>query len=194
LKPNHLAVLLLAASVAAAFPHTALAAKSRPASEEQRWRQASANVTIVRDKWGIPHVFGKSDADAVFGMLYAQAEDDFNRVERNYINALGRACRSRGRKGAVPRPADEALHRSGRHSRRSTPASPAWLRAADGRVGRRPELVPAHAPGVKPQADRALRAVDGAQLLEGSIGGDIESVDAAPLEAFYGMPQAARRS
>src|SRR5437016_12643049 len=43
----------------------------------------------MRDDWGIAHVYGKTDADAVFGMIYAQAEDDFNRVETNYINAMG---------------------------------------------------------------------------------------------------------
>jgi acyl-homoserine lactone acylase PvdQ len=50
-----------------------------------RWRQQEQNVTIIRDNWGIAHVYGKTDADAVFGMEYAQAEDDFNRVETNYI-------------------------------------------------------------------------------------------------------------
>src|SRR5262245_6057235 len=54
------------------------------------------NVTIIRDNWGIPHVFGKSDADAVFGVIYAQAEDDFNRVETNYLNALGRLAEAEG--------------------------------------------------------------------------------------------------
>ena len=54
------------------------------------------NVTIVRDDWGIAHVYGKTDADAVFGMIYAQAEDDFNRVETNYINAMGRLAEAEG--------------------------------------------------------------------------------------------------
>src|SRR5262249_39874627 len=53
-----------------------------------KWEQEARNVTIIRDDWGIAHVFGKSDADAVFGMIYAQAEDDFNRVETNYINQM----------------------------------------------------------------------------------------------------------
>ena len=59
-------------------------------AELKRWQATAQRVTILRDKWGIPHVFGKSDADAVFGLLYAQAEDDFNRIELNYINAMGR--------------------------------------------------------------------------------------------------------
>jgi acyl-homoserine-lactone acylase len=52
-------------------------------------------ITIIRDDWGIAHIYGKTDADAVFGMEYAQAEDDFNRVETNYINAMGRWRRPR---------------------------------------------------------------------------------------------------
>ncbi len=52
-------------------------------SELSRWQQQARNVTITRDDWGIAHVVGKTDADAVFGAIYAQAEDDFNRIETN---------------------------------------------------------------------------------------------------------------
>src|ERR1051325_9325137 len=65
-------------------------------NELARWRQEARNVTITRDDWGIAHVHGKTDADAVFGMIYAQAEDDFNRVETNYINSMGRAAETEG--------------------------------------------------------------------------------------------------
>src|SRR6201991_4374936 len=61
-----------------------------------RLQREAQNVTIVRDDWGIAHVTGKTDADAVFGMIYAQAEDDFNRVETNFINAQGRLAESEG--------------------------------------------------------------------------------------------------
>src|ERR1700727_1957227 len=64
--------------------------------EAARWEREAANVTIIRDDWGIAHVYGKTDADAVFGMEYAQAEDDFNRVETNYINAMGRLAETEG--------------------------------------------------------------------------------------------------
>src|SRR5689334_23923064 len=63
-----------------------------------RWEQQARNVTITRDDWGIAHVHGKTDADAVFGLIYAQAEDDFNRVETNYINSIGRLAESEGEK------------------------------------------------------------------------------------------------
>src|SRR5205807_206776 len=65
-------------------------------SEAQRWRQRARNVTITRDDWGIAHIHGRTDADAVFGMIYAQAEDDFNRVEMNYINSMGRLAEAEG--------------------------------------------------------------------------------------------------
>src|SRR5579864_8884370 len=61
-----------------------------------RCEKEAQNVTIIRDDWGIAHVYGKTDADAVFGMEYAQAEDDFNRVETNYINAMGRLAEAEG--------------------------------------------------------------------------------------------------
>ena len=50
----------------------------------------------MRDDWGIAHIHGKTDADAVFGLVYAQAEDDFNRVETNYINSMGRLAEAEG--------------------------------------------------------------------------------------------------
>ena len=55
----------------------------------KKWEKQASNITIIRDKWGIPHIYGKTDADAVFGLLYAQCEDDFNRVEMNYLEKLG---------------------------------------------------------------------------------------------------------
>jgi acyl-homoserine-lactone acylase len=64
--------------------------------EIQGWQQQAMRVSIVRDNWGIPHIYGKSDADAVFGLLYAQCEDDFKRVEMNYIEKLGRRSELKG--------------------------------------------------------------------------------------------------
>lgn len=71
---------------------------AQPATKEElkRWKEQADRVTIVRDNWGIPHVYGKTDADAVFGLLYAQCEDDFNRIEMNYIEKLGRLAEVKG--------------------------------------------------------------------------------------------------
>jgi acyl-homoserine lactone acylase PvdQ len=73
-----------------------LTAASPP--ELARWKGEAAQVTITRDDWGIAHVRGKTDADAVFGMIYAQAEDDFPRIEANYLTALGRTAEAEGEK------------------------------------------------------------------------------------------------
>jgi len=65
-------------------------------AEVQRWEKQATQVTIYRDNWGIPHIYGQKDADAVFGLLYAQCEDDFPRVEMNYIEKLGRMSEVKG--------------------------------------------------------------------------------------------------
>ncbi|HEY9364196.1 MAG TPA: penicillin acylase family protein [Chitinophagaceae bacterium] len=65
-------------------------------TEINRWEKQAKQVTIIRDNFGIPHIYGKSDADAVFGLLYAQCEDDFKRVEMNYIEKLGRMAEVKG--------------------------------------------------------------------------------------------------
>ncbi len=73
-----------------------LLAQSFTKNEISRWQQQAKQVTIIRDNWGIPHIYGKTDADAVFGLLYAQCEDDFSRVEMNYIEKLGRLAEVKG--------------------------------------------------------------------------------------------------
>src|ERR671914_2612228 len=85
------AFVLFAAAVACAAPP-----RYGSSPDVSRWERRAHNVTITRDDWGIAHVRGKTDADAVFGLLYAQAEDDFNRVETNYLNALGRLAEADG--------------------------------------------------------------------------------------------------
>src|SRR6185503_1014037 len=67
-----------------------------PSSEIAKWKRQAHDVTIIRDDWGIAHVYGNTDADAVFGALYAQAEDDFNRIETNYLNSMGRLSEAEG--------------------------------------------------------------------------------------------------
>src|ERR1700740_3006589 len=79
------------------FP-LSLSAQQPSSVEIARWEKQAKNVTIIRDNWGIPHIYGKSDADAVFGLLYAQCEDDFRRVEMNYIEKLGRLSEVNGEK------------------------------------------------------------------------------------------------
>jgi len=56
------------------------------------------SVTIYRDTWGVPHVYGPTDYSVIFGFIYAQAEDNFWQIEDSYIQALGRASEVYGEK------------------------------------------------------------------------------------------------
>lgn len=73
-----------------------LLSQSFTQSEITRWEKQAKEVTIIRDNYGVPHIYGKTDADAVFGLMYAQCEDDFKRVEMNYIEKLGRMAEING--------------------------------------------------------------------------------------------------
>lgn len=153
--------------------------------ELARWEQFSSNVTISRDKWGIAHIYGKTDADTVFGTLYAQAEDDFNRVETNYINAMGRLAEAEG---------EAELFRDLRMKLFIDPAamqaqyaqSPEWLQAlmnafADGLN----YYLHTH-PDVSPRVIERFEPWMALAFSEGSIGGDIERVNLRELQRFYG--------
>jgi acyl-homoserine-lactone acylase len=150
-----------------------------------RWKQEAANVTIVRDDWGIAHVFGKTDADAVFGMEYAQAEDDFNRVETNYINAMGRLAEAEG-ESEIYRDLRMKLFIDPDVLKKDYAASPAWLKTlmnafADGLN----YYLDTH-PNVKPRVIMHFEPWMALSFTEGSIGGDIERVNLRQLQAFYG--------
>ncbi|MDH5234142.1 MAG: penicillin acylase family protein [Gemmatimonadota bacterium] len=150
-----------------------------------RWEAQAAAVTITRDDWGIAHVRGTTDAEAVFGMVYAQAEDDFNRVETNYINAMGRLAEAEG-EGAIWRDLRMKLFIHPDTIRAQYAASPEWLRTlmdawADGLN----YYLHTH-PEVKPRVITRFEPWMALTFSEGSIGGDIESVSLAQLEAFYG--------
>jgi len=178
------AAFLGAAPVVQAAPAAPSAAQANGA-ELARWQAAAGRVTIMRDKWGIPHVFGKRDADAVFGMVYAQAEDDFNRVELNYINAMGRLAEVEGEK-EIWRDLRMKLYIQPADLQAKFAASPAWLQ----------ELMTAWADGlnfylhthpqVKPKLLTRFEPWMALSFSEGSIGGDIEEIALKELEAFYG--------
>jgi acyl-homoserine-lactone acylase len=173
-----LAPLLLAAALSPAVP-------APNASELARWKQHAANVTITRDDWGIAHVHGKSDADAVFGMEYAQAEDDFARVERNYVLALGRSAEADG-DSAIFQDLRMKLFVDPDSLREQYRKSPLWLRRlmeafADGLnfyLYRHPE--------VQPRVIARFEPWMALSFTEGSIGGDIERISVPGLAAFYG--------
>ena len=182
-------VLVLMISVFLRWPG-ALAHASEPA-DLARWRGEAQRVSIVRDDWGIAHLHGATDADAVFGMIYAQAEDDFNRVETNYLNAMGRLAEAEG-EGAIYQDLRMKLFIDPVDLKAKYAASPEWLK----------KLMDAWADGLNfylyehPQTTpRVIRRFEPWMALsfsEGSIGGDIESISLKELEAFYGERKLAR--
>jgi acyl-homoserine-lactone acylase len=185
MKSSIPAVVLLLAAGTWALPS---AARSAATGNVSRWEREAQNVTIYRDNWGIAHVYGKTDADAVFGMEYAQAQDDFNRVESNYIDALGWRSQAQG-ESAIYRDLRSQLFVDGQAVRAEYERSPQWLKKlmnafADGLnyyLYRHPE--------VKPRVIGHFEPWMALAFSEGSIGGDIETGVSVPqLAAFYGGP------
>ena len=159
-------------------------------TEVARWEERAARVTITRDDWGIPHVHGPTDADAVFGMVYAQAEDDFNRIEVNYLNALGRLAEAEGEAAVwsdlrmrlfIDEDTLRALYGGADSSMRSLMEG--W---ADGLN----YFLHTHAE-VRPRVLARFEPWMALAFSEGSIGGDIESVGLRGLRRLYGGDTAA---
>jgi acyl-homoserine-lactone acylase len=163
----------------AALPQT------QPNPDASRWVREAEDVTIVRDDWGVAHITGKTDADAVFGMIYAQAEDDFNRVETNFINSQGRLAEAEG-EGAIWRDLRMKIFVNPDAMKASYAASPEWLQTlmtawADGLN----YFLSTH-PTVKPRVIDHFMPWMALTFSEGSIGGDIEGVSLQGLEGVYG--------
>jgi acyl-homoserine lactone acylase PvdQ len=153
--------------------------------EAAAWERQARNVNIIRDDWGIPHVYGKTDADTVFGLMYAQAEDDFNRVETNYLNAMGRLAEAEG-ESAVYRDLRMKLFVDPEDMKAQYEKSPAWLKALmDAYAAGLNYYLHTH-PKVAPRVIERFEPWMALTFSEGSIGGDIESVNLNQVEAFYG--------
>src|SRR2546430_7656469 len=156
-----------------------------------RWEREARNVTIIRDDWGIAHVYGKTDADAVFGMEYAQAEDDFNRVETNYLNALGRLAEADG-PGAIYSDLRMKLFIEPDSLRAQYRASPVWLRRLMDAFADGLNFFLYKHPDVKPRVITRFEPWMALSFTEGSIGGDIERINPRDLAIFYGGQDSAR--
>jgi acyl-homoserine-lactone acylase len=160
-------------------------AKGAANTESARWQRQAQNVTITRDDWGIAHIHGKTDADAVFGLIYAQAEDDFNRVETNFINSQGRLAEAEG-ETEIWRDLRMKLFIDPDSMKAKYNASPEWLKKlmngwADGL-----NFYLSKHPNVTPRVIRHFEPWMALTFSEGSIGGDIERVNLNQLQAFYG--------
>ncbi|MBV8805256.1 MAG: penicillin acylase family protein, partial [Sinobacteraceae bacterium] len=148
------------------------------------WATQPERVTITRDDWGIAHVKGKTDADAVFGMIYAQAEDDFNRIETNYLVSLGRLAEAEG-EDALWKDLRQRLFIDPEVLKHDYTHSPVWLRKlmqgwADGLN----YYLQTHSE-VHPRVLTKFEPWMALSFSEGSIGGDIERVPLPQLQAFY---------
>lgn len=156
----------------------------QPKTEQSRWEAHATNTEIIRDDYGVPHIYGKTDADAVFGLLYAQCEDDFNRVERNYIWATGRLAEVEGEE-ALYSDLRANLFMTREEAIKHYENSPDWLKKlciafADGIN----YYLYTH-PEVQPKLLRHFEPWMPLYFSEGSIGGDIEQVSTKRIKDFY---------
>ncbi len=161
-----------------------------PQTQLARWKREAAAVTITRDDWGIAHVHGHTDADAVFGMEYAQAEDDFNRVETNYLNSLGRLAEAEG-PSAIWSDLRMRLFIDSDSLKAEYAASPAWLKALMNAFADGLNYYLSTHPDVHPRVLTHFEPWMALSFTEGSIGGDIERANLGPLRAFYGKDSSA---
>ncbi|PTM12061.1 MAG: acylase [Bacteroidetes bacterium] len=179
---NRFILILIIASLASCKKENTLS------DEQQRWQQHANNTEIIRDDFGVPHIYGKTDADAVFGLLYAQCEDDFNRVERNYIWAIGRLAEVEGEESLYS-DLRANLYMTKEEAIENYNNSPKWLQElciafADGinyYLDTHPEVEPKLLTHFEPWMPMYFS--------EGSIGGDIERVSTNKMKAFYGDPE-----
>ncbi len=142
-------------------------------------------VTIIRDDFGVPHIYGKTDADVVFGLLYAQAEDDFNRIERNYVWAIGRLAEIDG-ETAIFSDLRARLFMTIDEAKAAYESAPASLKdLCDAWADGLNYYLDTH-PGVKPKLLTRFEPWMPMFFSEGSIGGDIEQIPLEGIEAFYG--------
>ena len=177
--------LLLHASLLMTTAASACLAQAAKDPHIVAWEKQAARISIVRDDWGIAHIHGKSDADAVFGMEYAQAEDDFNRVETNYLNSMGRLAETEG-ESKIYQDLRMKLFIDPVELKKEYAASPAWLKALMDAFADGLNFYLYKHPEVKPRVIKHFEPWMALSFTEGSIGGDIERVNLTQLEAFYG--------
>lgn len=167
-----------------AAPDTAAASAASGQSETARLQAIADRITIIRDDFGVPHIYAPTDADAVFGLLYAQAEDDFARVERNYIWAIGRLAEVEG-ETALYSDLRARLYMSEDEARAAYAAAPDWLQVLCDAFADGLNHYLASNPQVQPRLLTRFEPWMPFYFFEGSIGGDIEQIPLRGIEAFY---------
>jgi len=178
-------LILLLALVGVSLAGSSCAPQGAPNSEVARWEEQARNVDIIRDDWGIPHIRGETDADAIFGLMYAQAEDDFNRIEVNFLNSQGRLAEAEGEE-QIWRDLRMKLFIDPDEMKAIYEESPQWLKdLMDAWADGLNYYLHTH-PEVTPRVITYFEPWMALTFSEGSIGGDIERVNLGQLEAFYG--------
>jgi acyl-homoserine-lactone acylase len=153
-------------------------------SEQLRLQSIADRVTIIRDDFGVPHIYAPTDAEAVFGLLYAQAEDDFPRVERNYIWAIGRLAEVEG-ESALYSDLRARLYMTEEEAQAAYNAAPEWLQKLCDAFADGLNYYLASNPQTTPRLLTRFEAWMPFYFFEGSIGGDIEQIPLRGIEAFY---------
>ncbi len=155
-----------------------------PQTEVEKWKAQAENVEIIRDDFGVPHIYGKTDADAVFGLLYAQCEDDFKRVEQNYIWATGRLAEVEGEE-ALYSDLRAKLFMTEEEAKANYDRSPEWLKKLCNAFADGVNYYLYTHPEVKPRLLSRFEPWMPFYFSEGSIGGDIERISVEKIKAFY---------
>ncbi|WP_139924180.1 penicillin acylase family protein [Hymenobacter sp. DG01] len=164
---------------------TGVQAQAFSPAEIARWQQQAKQVTITRDTWGVPHVQGRTDADAVFGLLYAQCEDDFARVEMNYLDAIGRLAEVEG-ESAIYHDLRARLFMDSTQAVRLYKKSPGWMKQLLNAFADGTNYYLYTHPKVQPKLLRRFQPWMPLMFSEGSIGGNISVVPLERLKNFYG--------
>lgn len=153
-------------------------------SEKVRWKNHVENTKIIRDDFGVPHIYGKTDADAVFGLLYAHCEDDFNRIEQNYIWAIGRLAEVEGEK-AIYSDLRAKMFMTTDEAKAYYENSPEWLKKLCNAFADGINYYLYKNPKVKPKLITRFEPWMPMYFSEGSIGGDIERISTQKIKNFY---------
>ncbi|MBI1769017.1 MAG: penicillin acylase family protein [Bacteroidetes bacterium] len=164
---------------------SACAQKFSP-QELSNWKKQASTISIIRDNWGVPHVYGKTDADAVFGMVYAQCEDDFLRVERNYLTATARMAEAEGEE-FIYHDLRQLLFTDTTTAISIYKQAPEWLKKLCNAFADGSNYYLQSHPNVKPKLLNRFQPWMPFLFSEGSIGGDIEKISLIELKEFYGQ-------
>lgn len=153
-------------------------------AETGHWQQQAQRVQISRDNWGVPHIYGQTDADAVFGLLYSQCEDDFARVELNYLDAIGRLAEVEG-EAALYHDLRARLFLDSMQALAVYKKSPAWMKSLLNAFADGTNYYLYTHPTVQPKLLRRFQPWMPLMFSEGSIGGNISVVAIDKIKAFY---------